>query len=441
MKHKGFTNIKVPEELINILLKHEEFIGTDNYKHIAPCYELLTRIHRISSIMDSEWVYYNSDSIHTIFINHGIKSYSRYLEIMVIENLLIVDGLSFPLNHIHGICNKYKLSDNCNSILSKNLVNLRAHFRDPIIKKSMNTNKRKQNSRFTKAESNPVLLYHQSLMSKLECNEDMMKDIQSNLNEKENANVDYSVLSIARGEYNNNISDKDGRLHHSFLLMKSEARKAYYINSDSKKFKYLYKYIIDIRACFPTLFSLLFSFPYSILQYERLFVTPEQKIQLNEEIVGWTAFWTQTKHDPRLLIAEEFGMPLDTEENIEKSKDKIKKQLNTAINDGKWDNKLKKWINQHYPMMYKLWMENIDIPTTGCMIAKNYETKIMLSPKLYQFAATLPDIKIINEHDGVGVFVREDVDVTNQIEILRLYIIELFWQEYNIKPVVKSEKV
>lgn len=439
MKYQGFTNISVPVELINKLSQHPEFQGGDNYKRIAPCFELLTRIHRITVIEKTEWVSYNSDSIQNIFKCHNLTSYLPFIQILVSEGFMQIDAKGFPMNFIAAKCNKYRITDESKSMLQKNLVNLRNHFNDPIVKKAMNTNKRKQNSRFNKKETNPVLLHHQEIFSKLQCDGGMLSEIVKNLDDGAKANIDYSIINLERGDYNNCISEKDGRLHHTFLLMKSDARKAFYIKSENNKFLYRYFYTIDIRACHPTLFSLLFSSIPSILQYTVDSVTPTNRIILESELKRWVLLWTDVENDPRYTIATEMGLPMDTEENKENSKTKVKHLLNTALNDKRWDNKLKQWMKAQFPCMYNVWLDSMDVSQTGCTISKNFETKVMLNPKLYEFAKTLTNVKVIAEHDGMGVLCKEGVDVTNELESLRNYIIQLFNEEFGMKPVVKVE--
>lgn len=114
--------------------------------------------------------------------------------------------------------------------------------------------------------------------------------------------------------------------------------------------------------------------------------------------------------------------------------------MNETLNGSKFHKNYLKWFQSEFPLLNTIW-QSTDIKATGSEIAKRYETRIIFNPELYRLTETL-DIKIIPEHDGLGVFAASDDNkLTEKLEKISKHLSNYSSQQFAVPIVVKTKLV
>lgn len=156
-------------------------------------------------------------------------------------------------------------------------------------------------------------------------------------------------------------------------------------------------------------------------------LTEDKVIQREQE--RWIKLFCDPEKHPRDVIGEQAGY---------KDKTKVKQALNETINGSKLYGKLRRWMEEQFPSLYKIWSQS-DVKKTGPQISKLYETRLMLDEGLYRSADKM-GIKLSYEYDGVGVFASEDHEgLQTQLKDLKRQITTRSDELWGIPVVVNDE--
>jgi len=469
-----FTNIKVGVELNNLLSRELIFQG-ENYKAISNCEYLLNTIEWYGGQTEDGWAGIQCKKLENCFKSTNIK-YS--------DALLVLEKVGLIYKPIKGFYNratktgnvaKFKLTElGRRLLLDSNREYLRKLHNDPDLDRRIRKN-RSQNKNRTKKTADVVAERIKDNIYALEYNHAdlenywIQKPVDSS--DKSKKNVEFSITNIREGKFKNiNRCDIDGRIHHPWVLMASSVRYIFFLHDKQ------YSCAVDIRACHPTFWArylidvLLFNLTeylnqeshndiilkikynniinnltnLSIYKYyninnislynpiiqESLHYLTENEDKLVNEYIKWTELWSSLDIDPRLLIAAELGN--------RHTKDEIKKQLCSAINNKK--NDVRKWIRKNYPILSRIW-DKTDKRHTGVNISKIYETKLILNPENFQLADKL-GLEVLPEHDGLGIFAdAADPQVASKVDALREAVQQDSLNTFGIKPVITVKPV
>jgi len=124
-------------------------------------------------------------------------------------------------------------------------------------------------------------------------------------------------------------------------------------------------------------------------------------LELMDECSRWSDLFTG-EEDPRADLQTRLNLGTIAE---------VKGAINVWLNGGKKRKgikKLREWFSTEFPAMEEVW-KCIRRSETTNMISEEYETKLFLSPDLFEKADRL-GVKLSYEYDGVGVFASKDLD-------------------------------
>jgi len=265
------------------------------------------------------------------------------------------------------------------------------------------------------------------------------------------------------------LCEKDGRIHHPWVLMSSDLRPLFSLRGK----KYLR--ILDLRSAHPTFWAKYLCDISRLPEYLSLnediketlnnkykeytniltnnsiytnsiitnsissspIPTPPVSLhylsynvtKLADEIIKWTKLWTNPDTDPKQQIIDELGGTY--------SRDEIKELINASINSQR--NAVFSWIEENYPALFAIWNKT-DLKKTGNNISRFYETKIMLDPELILLAESM-GLEVLTEHDGLGLFGDEgDSELDTKVENLREWIQDRSVALFGIRVQVKIDQ-
>ena len=413
------TNIKVGVEFNRFLSGHPAFAG-DGYKLISPCQHFLQEIYRLGVERECDFVDYYSGSIKTIFRSYTKGRYKPFLNAMEELKLLEIKPGYYhcATNPEKSRCKRYKVLDLGKRLLEdEEVAYLRDLHNDPQIRRRNLQNRSKRKGKVVPTGDVAVDSTNKMLWD-LKLDRAKLDKIMASheFTDGERDSIRFSLLRYEQGDFKGvERNPKDGRIHHFWVLMKSEIRGAFFLN-DRK----IRTHTLDIRACHPVFWA---NYVYDF--YKRTYkpvmesglpvmdstsiypsgnhpVIPSLPIPphylgidgdiLVKEKNRWIAFWTDENTDPREIIAQEIGF----------TKDMVKSSINSALNGSR--NRLGEWLAARYPCLFMVW-DCTDVKLTGNEIAKQFETDIMLNPDFFHYAECL-GVRIMPEHDGVSVFAK-----------------------------------
>lgn len=447
------TNIKVGVEFDRLLSGHPVFAG-DGYKLISPCHHFLQEIYRLAVPREGELVGYHSEAIKTIFRSFTKGKYKPFLDALEELKLLEVKRCYYhcPTNPTKSRCNKYKVLDLGKHLLEdEEVAYLRNLHNDPQIRRRNLQNRSKRNRKVVltgdvAVDSTTKMLWDLKLdRAKLAT---IMASHQFDDGERDS--IRHSLLRFERGDFDGvERNAKDGRIHHPWVLMKSEIRGAFYLKDEKIR-----THTLDIRACHPVFWAkYVFDF------YKRTYKPVKESglpvgdsvtnhpsgnypnlpsLPISPHYVGidgdilanekdrWIAFWTDENNDPREIIAQELGF----------TKDMVKASINSALNGSR--NRLGEWLAATYPHLFMIWV-SMEVKLTGNEIAKQFETDIMLNPDFFHLAKGL-GVRIMPEHDGVSVFASlNDGELKSKLEKMGEFLKDYSTKKFGVPIVVKIE--
>jgi len=466
-----FTNIKISISLNNILAQEPLFQGGKRYKAIGSCSRFLEIIFNFSQRNKDGWAAIDCKTLDNLFRREKIK----YLEVIgVLERLEIIEPRKrgfFDSQTGTGYFGRFKLTDyGIQLLLDEKREYLRKLHNDPKLDTRIRNSRRKKKSRIQDSEDLVISKTSINILD-LELNKEAF-DIYWERNEKTLSTEQkiaalYSLVSILTGGFKKlQRCEKDGRIHHTWVGMRSDLRPLFTLRGK----KYLR--ILDLRSAHPTFWakyiwdisnlpehlslkedirdllkskykeynSILtnnsiytnsiyydsISSSFSTTSPVSLHYLSYNVTKLADELIKWTEFWTNPDIDPKQQIIKELGRTY--------SRDEIKEQINSSINGLK--NNVFSWIGKNYPALFDIWNKT-DLKKTGNNISKLYETKLMLDPDLILLAESM-GLEVLGEHDGIAVFAEEkDSDLDAKILKLKSWIQERSVALFGLKVQVK----
>jgi len=472
---RKFTNIKVGVELYSLLSRESLFQG-EGYKGISACQRFMEQVAWLSTQTDENTAGIGRKKIADLFNAYKINYKSA---ISVLDSLGILykcqNGFYNKLTK-DGRVSRFKITElGWRLLVDGQREYLRKLHNDPDEDRRVRNNRRLKKKR-QKDVLGPVELIINNNLFDLEYSKE---DFECFWREKcvyfkpgEKFNINYSINRIQKGDFNKIArNDKDGRIHHIWVLMKSQARSLFRLRGKP------YSRILDIRACHPTFWArfildyicnykkegklinnttdiantsnnntsnngssintivnlcnnTITPIYYSLSPLGSLHYSYGNVDELVNEWSKWNAFWTNPEIDPRELMAQDLGSG--------ETKETVKKLVNSAMNGS--ENRVFEWICRNYPALSSIWLQT-DLKLTGVQISKFYETRLILDPGLFELAAEL-GIDILPEHDGLGIFAAEgDPELDQKAQVLAARIGDKCLKLFGFKAVVKVKKV
>ncbi len=469
-----FTNIKISITLNKILAQEPIFQGENRCKSIGSCSRFLEIIFKFSQRNKDGWAAIDSKTLDNLFRREKIK----YLEVItILERLKIIEPRKrgfFDSQTGTGSFGRFKLTAyGIQLLLDENREYLRKLLNDPKVDTRIRTNRRKKKSRIKDSEDLVISKTLKNILD-LEFNKEAFdiywKENEKTLSPEQKVAALYSVVSILTGGFKAlERCEKDGRIHHPWVLMSSDLRPLFSLRGK----KYLK--VLDLRSAHPTFWAKyicdISRFPEylslnediketlkseykeynSILTNNSIYTNsiyydsissssfPTSPVSLHylsynvtkltKEYINWTEFWTNPESDPKQQIISDLGLTCSREE--------IKVLINSSINGS--ENKVFKWIREKFPVLFEIWNKT-DLKKTGNNISKFYETKLMLDPELILFAESM-GLEVLTEHDGLGIFAKvNDSELDQKVEKLRNWIQKKSVALFALKVQVKIDK-
>ena len=94
-----------------------------------------------------------------------------------------------------------------------------------------------------------------------------------------------------------------------------------------------------------------------------------------------------------------------------------------------------------FPALWEVW-RGTNVAQTGCNLSKFFESALLRTPEFYNFAESLPGVKVLDCHDGLSIFAAEDdKDAEAKAEKIRDFLVNLTVNKFAIRPVIKVEPV
>ena len=441
---KYFWNVKISEEFYNLLMSSDVY--KNNFKAIGPAYSILTKIsgrNSESKPQDNGYSSMSSVLIQDLFRSHiEDGKYLPYLKGLKDLQLLERDDNYSVLNEKSYY---YRTTDLCNKVLNKSLKYYLKELQFNQKLKKYIKDKQIRHKRIN--YSDYLRNYLQDLMDNIDFNNEIIDeelDKFEGMDATQN-HICKALINIAEHNdkpFEQNITDS--RIWNEIVGMKSSMRRGLLYKNLN------YNYTIDIRSCHPLFFgrynlinyisnhlSLLSSFSSIVMLNVRpIHQKSNDLIYYNifDEYLKWTKFFTDIV-DPRIIISNDIGWG-----NSKKSIKRCKQALNETINGSRKYKKVCRWIEEEYPLLYKVWMET-DIKETGPNISKMFETVIMKDEALYRLADSLM-VKLSYEYDGVGVFsLNSDPDIINKLNIISNWITNKSIELFDIPVVVTIKNI
>lgn len=457
-KHEHW-NIDVGEEFYKKCSEHP--LLKTHWKAIAACYRFLSKVAKFNQakiekceLKENVEVFSQipKDIVRNYFMHYETEdaTYTDFLEALQMLGLLKVNDsyrASDELKEVAGYCKSFYATPTTLKLLDHSTTGwLRMLHNNKTVKSKI---KKRARQRKRVSYDDYVKEYIHTVNSGLQCDAEKAEQIMDDWHDRKRVTQRSLMISIAEQKLHvlrNN--DSDNRIWNEWTVMNKELKTAY-------KYKKLKRAaVVDIRACHPTYFSSYVLDSYIVRGNVEEFTLDTLKYEHGR----WVNMWTDKDVDPRNEIAASVG----------RDKDWVKENLNSTLNGNNGYPSLLDWIATNFPIMFGIWrmlqqeeknnLDHFDIKyrdcdgvylskdyngkdRTGCSISKNYETKIMLSPKLYQFAESL-GVKLGYEYDGVSVFSKETGEkLEKQVQAIAEKIQQLSRNATLIDPVVKVEMI
>ncbi len=475
-----FINVEVGIDLYNHIKNHTVFLG-ENYKIISPTYYFLVRISMEAREEEDWYAPFTSQRLKSLFKAYGC-SYNDVLAALEELGLILprIKGFFDRTGSGKSRCARFKLTELGQDLVARSETEyLRKLHADPILRRR--SQKRRSKNKLSALEEVKTGLEGriQRTLFELQYDREAIAPLleDQSLTKHEKICLTHSLANFEEGNLRVSRGEKDGRLHHSWVQLKKEARPFFTLKGRR------YTHTIDIRACHPTFFGqYIGDFAWNTLAFAKarlrndenfeksyflfkescilnniklnlwydsniyidsninikdisnnyIFISSSSSIShilhylvengdnLAAEIKNWNDFWTQ-EEDPRKIIAAELGAKTDK---------RIKGSINSAINGS--NNMMSKWIAKTYPQLSSIWSKT-KLDVTGNQISRFYESKLMLNPTIYDVAEHL-DLQILSEHDGVGVFSKDgEYSSLEKCRTLVAYIVAASQKKFGLK--------
>jgi hypothetical protein len=155
-------------------------------------------------------------------------------------------------------------------------------------------------------------------------------------------------------------------------------------------------------------------------------------VALEREHQKWISFFCDPNKDPKEVIQQACGF-----EDVETAKAAMNQSLNGSTQYPEY----LAWMKTEFPLIFQLWQET-EVKFTGNAIAKKFERQLMLHEELYDRAEELGIVKIMPEHDGLGVFAEDDdMELPSKLASLVKYLQTYSIKHFGVPIVIKTKMV
>lgn len=393
-----FYKESTPVSLNKVFLENDFF--KTNWKLIPQTVKLLNLICR----------YNNQDKGKSSITYTKFKSLFKYEYPKVIHNLEKLDLLkvtrffrrqySMSIKD-KGVCYSYLLTDKCLvGLTDTNKEYLVQLFNDPQAK-------RRNQKRISKRGHNKIV--YNDIRDNLKATTDSISfnvlevvKVVDSMPPLKSAFTYRLLIDIVEKNYSDlKFNPTDNRVWTPFTQLPAEVKKLIMVKG------YKQQQVIDIRSCYPSLFA---------TYIKSLFPTDSM---LPVEVIKWNDLFLTKELDPKTWLATQLGL-----ERSQIKKVMIEYFNGQRITKGSPFEKFDKWLQQEFPTMYRLW-KTTDIKQTGNNIGKHLETKLMLSPLIYNMATTL-NIVLGYEYDGLSLYAKNDsrcLEFTRYLEKMSRFLL------------------
>lgn len=422
---RKYLNVKIGVEFYDALMTVPCF--QNNWKAISPSFYLVQRIAELNDMKKGGAVEFYSGTIADIFQPYTKGGYVVFVSALESLGILDIDHHYRPTNNKQGDCMKYKVTDyGCRLVHAANMDYLKKLFFDPKVRR-LNQKSISNRKVMKKSYDNPVLNYIYDGLKNISFDYAAAEQAigKSVWSDGQKRNVSGILRRFGNKKFDDlEIGEKDGRVHHELVRLKSDAR--FLLRYDGLP----YKACLDIRCCHPTFFSSLFVYPPLSLHYE----TDNQDIspELAQEHKSWLAFFCNPAIDPKEVIRKACGY-----EDVEMAK----AAMNESLNGSTAYPEYLAWLKSQFPVLYGLWRKSA-VEDTGNALARNFEQQLMLHEDLYAYADKVGIVKLMPEHDGLGVFgANDDGELPSKIEAVKNYLRAYSIKQFGVPIVIKTKMV
>jgi hypothetical protein len=424
-KKNKFLNLKIGVEFHDALMTQPCF--QDNWKAVSPSFFLIKLIASLNEMKDGSAVEFFSGTIGDLFQPYTGGAYLPYLNALETLNILEIYHVAVPSKNKTGKCNQYRVTDyGCRLIYSADMAYLKRLVGDKALKRRIQKSISNRKV-MKKSYDDPVLDYIYDGLKNISCDVDYAEGMfaKAQWSDPQKASVSILFCQFAEKSFDDlKIGEKDGRIHHELVRLKSDARVA------MRHKNIPYKAVLDIRSCHLTFFSAYISSLPSTLHY----VTDDEDRSaiLRREHEKWIDLFCDPKKDPKKMIQKACGF-----EDVEMAK----VAMNQSLNGSKAFPKFLKWMKQEYPTLFFLWQKT-KVKDTGNAIGRQFEQRLMLNPELFTHATELGIPKVMPEHDGLGVFAHDsDSELQFKLTELAQYLRNTSKKMFGVPVVVKIKTV
>lgn len=448
---RKFLNIRVGAEFFEVLMSTQIF--KDNWKAVSPAFYLIQRIATLNAMKGGNPVAFSSEEISKIFKPYT-NAYAPFIDDLEALGLLVINHSYRATRNKTGECMKYLVTEKSLQLInSGNMEYLRA-LKDDRVTRRRNQKSISSRKVMHLIHTDPVLDYVYDGLKHLGFDLPRVARTlsQSNWSNYQKVGVTSILTVIAEKDFERlTVNSKDGRVHHEEVRLKSDARHLL-------KYKDMpYRATVDIRCCHPSFFSAHIrssitktdnnsktpnnnnnsspSLPIPPLSSLSLhYVTHNRDIltELDAEHQKWIELFCDPKVDPKEVIQKACRF---------KTPETTKSALNESLNGSTRYPKFLDWMKAQFPTLFQLWQET-EVKQTGNAISKQFERRLILNHQLYEFADDLGGIKVIPEHDGLGVFSNDKEDqLQGKLDKLADHLRSISDNMFEIPVVAKTKLV
>lgn len=434
-------NEKVSIKFNDKLMSSPYFQEGDNWKLIAPSWTTVKNIYQESLKNKNN----KQHEIPSYYISYPFKGFDvDYRD--VLQELLRI-GILIDIDWTYRFCDvplfshcrKYKLGDDVKSMVMEDDVEyLKKLHEDKVFRGKELNKKNKKKNRFMKNNNDLVIKTNYNNIYNMKYTptdlENAEHDIMNHQSPDEVENKLRTLYNITRrmtDDIEVKIHEIDGRLHNCYNQCPKELRNRLYIEDNN--IKYNNSFDIDYRAFHPSFLGIyIYKYLYPMLSSSLSYIIWENVlVELHQEYNKWNELWFGID-DPRDMMRVIFDYD---------NKDDVKKLLLTSINEPKnYMDDFRHWFKEEFPLMFHIWF-NSDKSTTGCGISKYIEKELLRDTQFYILTNDMNNIRVMDVHDGISIFVREGVDAQEDIKKIVDYQVNLCKSRYGVSPVIKVEPV
>jgi hypothetical protein len=247
------------------------------------------------------------------------------------------------------------------------------------------------------------------------------------------------LIDIVQKDYQSlKYNEKDGRIPNPYTQLPPEIKSLIKISGLS------YQMTMDIRSCYPSLFS---QYILSLSSLPHIVYT-----KADNEIQRYNEIFLNKDTDPKSYLSNLLDIPRKDIKDIliryYNGKGFNRKNEFVGVKSTPSYEKYNNWLSTNFPTLYKIWMKT-DIRQTGNKIGKHFETRLMLDQSIYDKANEL-GIVCGYEYDGMSFYAKDNSKCPDLLRFIEKKSVELlgiqlvFVDKINtidVKTLLNEEKI